>query len=83
MDRKADSLNPAIPSEGRKDQGREEGLQQPSALDTYERMMQHYLKLGRIAAWKQHVWVRVQELEKEPSGLFKGFQKDFLDRIGK
>jgi hypothetical protein len=44
-------------------------------------MMQHYLNLARIGGWKQHVWVRVQELDREPSGLFKGFQKDFLARV--
>lgn len=82
MDRPADSLDVAVPEPGGPNPtGRQERNEQPDPLGTYERMMQHYLNLARIGGWKQHVWVRVQELDREPSGLFKGFQKDFLARV--
>lgn len=82
MDRPADSLDVAVPQPGRTNPtGGQEGNEQPDPLGTYERIMQHYLNLARIPGWKQHVWFRVQELDREPSGLFRGFQKDFLDRV--
>ncbi len=82
MDRPANSLDVAVPQPGGPNpSGGQEGNEQPDPLGTYERIMQHYLNLARMSGWKQHVWVRVQELDREPSGLFKGFQKDFLARV--
>lgn len=84
MDGQTDSLDLAVPEPGKQNPtSGQKGNEQPDPVDTYERIMQHYLNLARIAGWKQHVWVRVQELDREPSGLFKGFQKDFLARVGK
>ena len=43
--------------------------------------MSHYLNMAKLPGAKAHVWFRVQELDRDTSGLFAGFKDDFLKRV--
>jgi hypothetical protein len=47
-----------------------------SSKEAYKSIFEHYLKLCKIPGFKDHAWHRVKELDKDPSGLFKGIKAD-------
>jgi hypothetical protein len=49
--------------------------------EIYVEWMDTCLRLARNPGWKAHIWWRVQDLDADTSGLFKGFKEDFLTRI--
>ena len=52
-----------------------------SFAETYERWMNHCLRLAKDPAWKAQIWWNVQQLDADTSGLFTGFKDDFLKRL--
>lgn len=47
----------------------------------FQKMLAHLTRMGLTSGWKQHTWHRVQELENDPSGLWRGIQAEFLREI--
>ena len=37
--------------------------------------------MGMTKGWKQYTWARVQALEDDPTGVFKGITEQFLQGI--
>lgn len=49
----------------------------------YQTTLTYYVELGQKPGWKTYVWKEIQDMENDPSGLFKGIQADFLNQIKK
>ena len=47
----------------------------------YRSIFDHYLKLCKIPAFKDHAWHMVKELDKDTSGLFKGIKDDIANTM--
>ena len=47
----------------------------------FQNSLNHLIRMGLMKGWKQHTWYRVQELENDPSGLWRGIQQEFLREI--
>ena len=47
----------------------------------YQKQLQHLTTLGRLPAWKEHVWHRLQELEKMPG--FQGIKEEAVAMLKK
>ena len=60
--------------------------QKPFGLaETFEEHRQqtlsHLLKMAKTQGFKAYTWRRVQELENEPNGFYRGIQEEFLSKI--
>ena len=61
-----------------------ENCSSPEKFDrhlAYRKTLDHLIQMGLSKGWKGHTWYRVQELENDPSGLWKGIQEQFLREI--
>ena len=45
---------------------------------TYKRSLEWLIVMAKQPAWKAQAWHRAQELDSEPSGLFKGIAADLV-----
>lgn len=43
--------------------------------------MNHLLNMASTKGFKAHTWRRVQELENDISGYYKGIQNEFLEKV--
>lgn len=50
-------------------------------MSEYQKQLQHLVTLGRIPAWKEHVWHRLQELDKLPG--FQGIKHEAVAMLKK
>jgi hypothetical protein len=44
----------------------------------YEKQLQWLIKMAQCQGFKDHSWIRAQELDKDPSGLWTGIAKDLV-----
>lgn len=50
-------------------------------MSEYQKQLEHLLTLGRMPAWKEHVWHRLQELDKLPG--FAGIKDEAVSMLQK
>lgn len=50
-------------------------------MSEYQKQLQHLTTLGRLPAWKEHVWHRLQELDKLPG--FQGIKDEAVELLKK
>lgn len=50
-------------------------------MSEYQKQLQHLVTLGRIPAWKEHVWHRLQELDK--TTVFAGIKDEAVAMLQK
>ena len=47
----------------------------------YQKELDHLLRLAKQKGWQDYVWEEVKELDKHPSGLWKGIRADFVKAV--
>ena len=50
-------------------------------MSEYQKQLEHLTTLGRIPGWKEHVWHRLQELDKLPG--FAGIKDEAVAMLRK
>lgn len=50
-------------------------------MSEYQKQLRHLTTLGRLPAWKEHVWHSLQELDKLPG--FKGIKDEAVALLKK
>ena len=50
-------------------------------MSEYQKQLQHLTTLGRLPAWKEHVWHRLQELDK--TTVFAGIKDEAVAMLRK
>jgi hypothetical protein len=51
----------------------------PQAI--YKETLEWHLKLALNPGWKEYIWHSIQQINNDPSGLFKGIKEEFLKQI--
>jgi hypothetical protein len=47
----------------------------------FQETLNHLIHMGMTKGWKHYTWSRVQALEDDPTGVFKGITEQFLQGI--
>ena len=44
----------------------------------YQETLKYYVELAQKPGWKAYVWKEIQDMDNDPSDLYKGIKQDFL-----
>jgi hypothetical protein len=55
--------------------------QQGTLAEHYQRTLDHLVRMASTNGWKAHAWHRAQEMDADPTGIWKGISQDLTDRM--
>jgi hypothetical protein len=55
--------------------------QQGTLAEHYQRTLDHLILMASTNGWKAHAWHRAQEMDADPTGIWKGISQDLVNRM--